>query len=114
MNQPMLPKVLSKYLPRICKEYFHALQKHPKFAKHWCSFSKMNNEYWHEWMKDLQSNNDVDEESDNQNVFSIFKEETLEAFDSITKGDEKNARTELIQGIVVRLRALEKLDKEGL
>ena len=112
MENLPLPKIIGKYLSRIIKEYCHATKKHPTFARFWNN--RMRSEsYVHSWMKDTQRKNDMREEADTQTVWDIFQEEDLEVIDAVQDGDTKNARTELIQGIVVRLRALEKLDKEG-
>lgn len=101
----------SKIIPRVKSEFIRAEKKHPVFADKFCNHSLM----WYQvHLKDIRDLNDTSERCGDETVERILQEETLEVFEAASLKDEKQTIEELIQVIVVCLRAIYKIFKDGL
>ena len=108
---PELPRIIEKYLPRICVQFLRAKKKHPDFASAWTRRNKVSVK---NHLADVRQDNDAGERTGRQYVHNILTEETLEVMEAALDHDEAACREELLHVISVALRGLEKLDSEGL
>ena len=101
--------IVSRHLKQIEKEYNNAVKKHPKFARFWTAKSKSLID---STMQHFQQLNDEDEALDCQRVDNVIFEELYEVLSAIKHKNEDELKQELVQLIVVCLRALEKIEAE--
>lgn len=101
----------SKIISRVKSEFIRAEKKHPVFAARFCNHT---HEWYKDHLRDIRDINDSSERCGDATVERILQEETLEAFEAASLKDEKQTIEELIHVIVVCLRAIYKIFKDGL
>lgn len=101
----------SKIILRVKSEFIRAEKKHPVFAARFCNHT---HEWYKDHLRDIRDINDCSESCGTATVESILQEEIFEVFEAASLKDREQTIEELIHVIVVCLRAIHKIFKDGL